>query len=622
MDISSHSNLEAFWGEQAEKLPWFSPWDTVLDWQEPYAKWFKGGTLNASYVCVDHHIKQGRGQHTACMWEDEAGNTQKWTYYELYKQVNSYAHALRKQGIQKGDIVVLYLPMMLDSLAIMLACARLGAIHSVVFSGFSSESLKSRIIDTKAKFVITADGTLRRGKIVDLKSIVDAAVSSIPFVKKVFVVQRYEQKLSLSHRDILFKTLLEQGVEIDPEPVDATHPLFILYTSGTTGKPKGLVHATGGYLTYVYSTIKWAFDINEEDVYWCTADIGWITGHSYVTYGPLMHGSQVLMYEGVPNYPDAGTWWKIIEKYSVSIFYTSPTALRMCMSAGDEWPHSYDLSSLKLLGTVGEPINPEVWHWYDKVIGKGRCPIVDTWWQTETGGFMIAPAPGLDLIKLKPGSATIPMPGIEAEVVDASGKPVPRGTKGFLVINKPWPGMTIGIYGDDKRFKETYWQKFKGRYYPGDYAIQDIDGYFWLLGRADEVLNIAGHRIGTSEIESAAVTLDIVSEAAAIGVKDPIRGETVVVFAILKNGHPATDSTASLVVKAIKGQIGKFVQPKEIYFVEKLPKTRSGKIMRRLLKAVIEERDIGDVSTLEDEASVHEVRASFERLRASVSRVV
>ena len=623
MDTSlSHSNLEDFWAEQAENLPWFTSWDTVLDWQEPYAKWFKGGTLNASYACVDHHIKQGKGQHIACMWEDERGASQQWTYYELYKEVNCYAHALRKQGVKKGDIVVLYLPMMLESMAIMLACARLGAIHSVVFSGFSSVSLEGRILDMQAKFVITADGTLRRGKIVNLKNIVDAAVSKTPCVEKVFVIKRYpEEKIALTNKDILLNDILETGVEISPEPVDATHPLFILYTSGTTGKPKGLMHSTGGYLTYVYSTIKWAFDITEDDVYWCTADIGWITGHSYVTYGPLLHGAQVVMYEGAPNFPDEGAWWKIIEKYKVSIFYTSPTALRMFMSYGDKWPNACNLSSLKILGTVGEPINPEVWMWYDKVIGKGTCPIVDTWWQTETGGFMISPAPALDLIKLKPGSATLPMPGIEAEVVDAEGNPVPRGAKGFLVINKPWPGMTIGIYKDDKRFKDVYWSKFKGRYYPGDYAIQDSDGYFWLLGRADEVLNIAGHRIGTAEIESAAITLGSIAEAAAIGIKDAIRGESVVIFAILKQGHIETADTSDQVSQAVKRHIGKFVQPKGVYIVEKLPKTRSGKIMRRLLKAVVEQRDIGDVSTLEDVASVDEVRASFEKIKASVARV-
>ena len=461
------SDIVSFWQEQAKKLPWFRRWDEVLDWQEPYAKWFKGGTINASYACLDQNILQGRGSNVACYWEDEQGNTKQLTYHELYKQVNWFAHILKTQGVKKGDIVILYLPMMIESMAVMLACARLGATHSVVFSGYSSKALQDRIEDTNAKFVITADGFYRRGNYINLKNIVDDAVSKCASVERIFIVQRYAQVPLMLHssRDVILNTIMKKEVIVEPEHVESTHPLFILYTSGTTGKPKGLIHSTGGYLTYVYSTFKWAFDPKPQDVYWCTADIGWITGHSYVVYAPLMHGAAVVMYEGVPDYPDPGIWWRLVEKYKISIFYTSPTALRLCMRYGNEWPTTYDLSSLKIIGTVGEPINPEVWQWFHAFIGKGKCPIIDTWWQTETGGFMIAPAPGLDLIKLKPGSATLPLPGIDAEIVDMHGSVVPNGKKGFLVINKPWPGITLGILGDDARFKEVYWIKFKNRYF-------------------------------------------------------------------------------------------------------------------------------------------------------------
>lgn len=611
--------IQRFWQEQAGSIPWFKQWDKVLEWEEPYAQWFKQGLLNASYVCVDQHVIAGRGATVALYWANEQGEAHQWTYQELYDQVNGLASFLRKNGVCRGDVVMLYLPMALESIAMMLACARLGATHSVVFSGFSSTALKDRIEDTKAKFVITADGSYRRGNFMSLKKIVDEAVSNTPTIERVFVVQRYcDQPLSLTARDLIVPRAFGKDIYVEPEKLEATHPLFILYTSGTTGRPKGLVHSTGGYLTYVYATIKWAFDIKQEDVYWCTADIGWITGHSYVAYGPLMHGAGVMIYEGTPSFPDPGAWWKVIQDYKVSIFYTSPTALRMCMKFGDEWPNAYDLSSLKMLGTVGEPINPEVWQWYHTTIGKRRCSVVDTWWQTETGGFMIAPTPGLKTIPLKPGSATLPLPGIDAEVVDAQGNSVPHGTKGFLVINKPWPGMTIGIFGEVERFKEVYWSKFKHRYYSGDYAIRDVDGYFWLLGRADEVLNISGHRIGTAEIESAVVSLPAVAEAATIGVNDEIRGEAIVIFVILKQNIPASPLLKQAVIDVVRASIGKFVQPKEVLFVDKLPKTRSGKIMRRLLRAVLESRDVGDVSTLEDEASVEEIRDCYDQIRQYV----
>jgi acetyl-CoA synthetase len=611
---------EDLWREQGGKLPWFKPFTRVLDWQEPVATWFGDGELNASYACVDVHALGENKNKVAFYWEDEKGNQTSWTYAKLYQEVNKIADILKRFGVKQGDVVVIYMPMVLEAIATMLAVVRLGAAHTVVFSGFSSQSLKDRIEDTHARVVVTADVSLRRGKIIRLKEIVDNALINCPAVETVLVLQRVAGVCAMTlGRDHFLHNLVSDDahVYVPPVAVPAMNPLFILYTSGTTGKPKGIIHSTGGYLAYVRAAMSWTFG-TQAAVYWCTADLGWITGHSCVVYGPLQLGMTQLIYEGAPDFPHPGRWWELIEKYKVNTFYTSPTALRLFMRFGIEWVQRHDLSSLELLGSVGEVINPEVWTWYHEVVGQGQCPIIDTWWQTETGCFMIAPAIQLKNIDLKPGCATFALPGIEPEIVDAAGLPVPRGTKGFLVIKKPWPGMSIGIFGDSGRFKHAYWSKFPGNYYSGDYAMQDADGYFWLFGRADEVLNVAGHRIGTAEIESVVVTVAEVAEAAAVGVFDEVKGEAVVIFAILSQGLQPDDALKAKVVQAVREQIGAFVTPRGVFFVEKLPKTRSGKIMRRLLKAVVEGNHIGDVSTLEDEASIDEVRASFNEIKAAL----
>lgn len=611
------SNLEKFWEKEAEKLPWFKRWDKVLQWEYPYARWFVGGLLNASYGCLDAHMHSWRKNKVAIYWEDEQGNTKSFSYSQLHREVNRFASALKNIGVKKGDIVVLYLPMIPELVISMLATVRVGAIHTVVFSGFSSKALADRINDTGAKVVITGDFGIRRGKLVPLKEIVDNALKLAPTVEKVILVKRTEEKVTIEEgRDLIYQELMRDAEKyVEPEPVEATHPLYILYTSGTTGKPKGIVHSTGGYLVYNYATYKWVFDISDESVYWCTADVGWVTGHSAIVYAPLLHGATIVMYEGSPDYPYLDKWWEIIEKYGVTIFYTSPTALRMFIRYGEEWIKKHDLSSLRILGTVGEAINPEVWEWYYKNIGNERCPIVDTWWQTETGGMMISPAPGLELVPLKPGSATLPLPGIDAEVVDDSGNPASPGIKGYLVIRKPWPGMLMDIYKDPVRYKETYWSRFNGMYYTADYAIKDSEGYFWLLGRADEVLKIAGHRIGTAEIESSAVATPSVAEAAVVAAPDEVKGEAIVLFVILKEGYKPGEDIKENIIDNIRKQIGPIATPREIYFVSKLPKTRSGKIMRRILKAIILDKPIGDVTTLEDEASVEEIKVSYEELK-------
>ena len=610
-------NLEKFWEKEAEKLPWFRRWDKVLQWEYPYARWFVGGLLNASYGCLDTHLNSWRKNKVAIYWEDEEGNTKSFSYAQLHREVNRFASVLKKIGVQKGDIIVLYLPMIPELVISMLATVRIGAIHTVVFSGFSSQALADRINDTGAKVLITGDFGIRRGKLVPLKEIVDNALKLAPTVEKVILVKRTEEKVTIEEgRDLIYQELMRDAEKyVEPEPVEATHPLYILYTSGTTGKPKGIVHSTGGYLVYNYSTYKWVFDISDESVYWCTADVGWVTGHSAIVYAPLLHGATIVMYEGSPDYPYLDKWWEIIEKYGVTIFYTSPTALRMFIRYGEEWIKKHDLSSLRILGTVGEAINPEVWEWYYKNIGNERCPIVDTWWQTETGGMMISPAPGLELVPLKPGSATLPLPGIDAEVVDDSGNPASPGIKGYLVIRKPWPGMLMDIYKDPVRYKETYWSRFNGMYYTADYAIKDSEGYFWLLGRADEVLKIAGHRIGTAEIESSAVATPSVAEAAVVAAPDEVKGEAIVLFVILKEGYKPGEDIKENIIDNIRKQIGPIATPREIYFVSKLPKTRSGKIMRRILKAIILDKPIGDITTLEDEASVEEIKVSYEELK-------
>ncbi|MEW6001998.1 MAG: acetate--CoA ligase [Nitrospirota bacterium] len=611
------SNLEGFWEKEAEKLPWFRRWEKVLLWDEPFAKWFVGATLNASYACVDVHLHSWRKNKVALYWEDEEGNTRSYSYAQLYREVNRFASILKNLGIKKGDIVVLYLPMIPELPIAMLATTRIGAIHTVVFSGFSSQALSDRINDTGAEVLITADFGTRRGKLVPLKEIVDGALKLAPRVKKVVLIRRRKEDVRIEEgRDLLYHELIKEAEKyVEPEAVESTHPLYILYTSGTTGKPKGIVHSTGGYLTYNFATYKWVFDISDESIYWCTADVGWVTGHSAIVYAPLLHGATIIVYEGAPDYPNIDRWWEIIEKYGITIFYTSPTALRMFIRYGEDWIKRHDLSSLKILGTVGEAINPEVWEWYYRNIGGERCPIVDTWWQTETGGIMISPAPGIELIPLKPGSATLPLPGIDAEVVDDSGNTLPPGIKGYLVIRKPWPGMLMGLYKDPERYKEIYWSKFKGMYYTADYAIKDEEGYFWLLGRADEVLKVAGHRLGTIEIESAVVATPFVAEAAVVGIPDPVKGENIVVFAILKEGYSPEDKIKDEITGSIRNLIGPIATPQAIYFVAKLPKTRSGKIMRRVLKAIVAGIEVGDVTTLEDEASVEEIKNVYEEFK-------
>lgn len=615
--------VKSFWEEEARRIPWFREWDKVLDWNEPFAKWFVGGKLNVSHACLDTHLTTDRKNKVAIYWEDEEGNTRTFSYLQLYHEVNRFASGLKKIGVNKGDRVVIYMPMIPEAVAAMLACARVGAIHSVVFSAFGSTALADRIEDAQARFLITADFGKRRGKLIPIKKVVDEALESVDSIERVVVVKRTDEAIMLNtQRDIFYHDVMKAGDDyFAPEVVDASHPLFILYTSGTTGKPKGIVHSTGGYLVYANSVYNRAFDPQEDSTYWCTADIGWITGHSFVTYAPLASGSSILLYEGGPDYPAIDRWWELIEKYKVSIFYTSPTALRMFMRHDTRHITKHDLSSLKILGSVGEVINPEVWKWYHKYIGNEECPIIDTWWQTETGGFMIAPS-AQNLVPLKPGSATFPLHGVEADVVDIDGFPVSANTKGFLVIKKPWPGMLMGVYNNPERFKKVYWSKFPGMYYTGDYAQRDDDGYFWLLGRSDEALNVAGHMLGTAEIESAAVAAFSVAEAAVVGVPDDLKGEAVVLFATLRKGVEADDATTREIVQSIRHLVGPFAKPRDIYFVDALPKTRSGKIMRRILKAIARGEEIGDVSTLENEASVEEVRIAYEKVKGVARHTV
>ncbi|MDH3341827.1 MAG: acetate--CoA ligase [Nitrosopumilus sp.] len=615
----ANSDFVSFWGEQAKNLSWFSPWEKTLDWQPPFARWFVGGTINASYNALDIH-QDSRADKPAILWEGENGEFRKLTYGDMLIQVKKFSNVLKSLGVQKGDRVTLYLPMVPELPIAMLACARVGAVHTVVFSGFSATSIKDRIIDSKSKVVVTADGGYRRGKIVKLKQVVDDAIKDLDFVDHVIVLERAKNKIIMSSKDKLWNDLMKDASDTcDAEKLDSNHPLYILYTSGTTGKPKGVLHGTGGYLTHLYSTFKWAFDIKDSDVFFCTADIGWVTGHSYVVYAPLLHGATEVMYEGAPDFPDASRMWDILQKYKVTIFYTTPTALRMFMKFGDDIPNSFDLSSLRLLGTVGEPINPEVWKWYFKIIGKEKCPIIDTWWQTETGGMLISPLPGLETIPLKPGSGAFSIPGVNATIVDENGDEVPANTKGYLVINNPWPGMFLTLWGDDEKYKTVYWSKYENLYYPGDYALKDDDGYLWLLGRADDVMKVAGHRIGTAELESCIVSHRDVAESAVCGIPDDVKGEVIIAFVVLKQG---VLSNIVILEKElsdkIRSDIGSIATPKQIYFVSKLPKTRSGKIMRRLLKAIGNNETIGDISTLEDGAAVIEVQNVFDKLQKSI----
>lgn len=618
----SIENLEQFWSNEADNLLWFKKWDKILDWNPPFAKWFVGGQLNVSVNCLDRHIDNHHKNKAAIIWQGENGTVQTYTYYQLYLAVNRVASALKELGINKGDRITIYLPMIPELLITMLACARIGAIHTVVFSGFSVKALSDRVNDSMSKLIITADYGIRRGNKVHLKKVVDEAISIMPTVENIIILNRGTDELSLSKNEITWQQLIENAKRFcEPEILESTDPLYILYTSGTTGKPKGVLHGTGGYLTHLYATSKWVFNFNEEDIFFCTADMGWVTGHSYIAYAPLLHGVTQIIYEGAPDYPKPDKYWTIIEKHGATILYTTPTALRMYMKYGSTIPNSFDLSTLRLLGTVGEPINPEVWMWYFKTIGKEQCPIIDTWWQTETGGIMISQCLGIDSIPMKPGSATLPVPGIDIAIVDETGRYVNSNTKGYLVIKKPWPGMLMTLWNDDEKYQDVYWNRFPGFYYSGDFALSDTDNYIWLLGRSDDVLKIAGHRLSTMELESAFVSFSAVAEAAVTSKPDEKKGESIVAFLVLKTSHQGSEHLRQDLIKHIRNTIGSIATPDEIHFVARLPKTRSGKIMRRLLKSISANSDtIGDVSTLEDEASVEEIKQAYHDLHNTLRK--
>lgn len=600
---------QAFWAEQAARLEWIAPWERVLDWDLPYAKWFIGGKLNASVNCLDRHVEAGGGDKVAFHFVGEPGDSRTVTYRELLEEVCRFANALRELGIRKGDRVAIYMPMVPELPVAMLACARIGAVHSVVFGGFSAEALAGRIQDAGARAIITADGGWRRGEIVPLKQNADRAAEDSPTVEKVIVVSRTKNDVTMkADRDVWYHELVkDQPIACVPEAMDSEDILFTLYTSGTTAKPKGIVHTTAGYLTGASATHRMIFDIKADDIYWCAADIGWVTGHSYIVYGPLANHTTGILYEGAPDFPDKDRFWSIVEDHRATILYTAPTAIRAFMRWGSDYPAKHDLSSLRLLGSVGEPINPEAWMWYREHIGRGVTPVVDTWWQTETGAIMISPLPGITT--LKPGSASRAFPGISVEVVDDSGKPVSPGVSGgYLTITEPWPSMLRGIWGDHERYVETYWSRFPGRYFAGDGCRQDIDGDFWFMGRVDDVMNVAGHRISTTEVESALVDHPSVAEAAVVGKKDPDTGEAIFAYVILRGDAEAAEDLAEDLRSHVANKIGKLARPKQIMFTPDLPKTRSGKIMRRLLRDVAEERALGDVTTLADPAIVDAIR--------------
>jgi acetyl-CoA synthetase len=606
------ADIEKFWGRHAAELHWFKPFKKVLEWNEPFAKWFVGGQTNISYNCLDIHLDTPRKNKAALIWEGEPGDRRVYTYQTLHHEVSKVAGVLKGLGIKPGDVVSIYMPLVPELAIAMLACARIGAIHSVIFGGFSAEAIADRNNDAKAKLQITADGGWRRGQQLQLKATVDEALKKSPTVEKCIVLRRLGTHVHMEPgRDLWWHDVMEEAnADCPATPMDSEAPLFILYTSGSTGKPKGIKHTTAGYNLFTKKTAEWVFDLREEDTFWCTADIGWITGHSYVVYGMLANGATVVMYEGAPNWPDEGRFWEIIERYRVNILYTAPTAIRAFIKWGDHWPDAHDLSSLRLLGTVGEGINPEAWIWYHEKIGQRRCPIVDTWWQTETGGIMMSPLPGA--IATKPGSCTRPLPGIVPAIVDASGKPVPEGSGGWLVMEKPWPGMLRGIWGDDARYQEQYWSKVPGKYLAGDNARRDADGYYWIMGRIDDVLNVSGHRLSTIEIESALVSHPRVAEAAAVGRPDEIKGQAVSVFVTLKGGE-ATDALRDELRKHVRKEIGALAQPDDVHFTAALPKTRSGKIMRRLLRDIAEGKEtVGDTTTLEDYSILAKLREQEE----------
>jgi acetyl-CoA synthetase len=608
---------DAFWARMAGELEWSRPWDTVLDWQPPHARWFVGGQLNASVNCLDRHIRGPRRNKAALIWEGEPGDRRTLTYFDLHRDVSAFANVLRSLGIRKGDRVAIYLPLIPELAIAMLACARIGAAHNVVFGGFSAESLRDRINDSTCRLLITADGGYRRGQIVPLKQVADEALTGTPSIEHVVVVRRGGADIPIhitEGRDHWYHRLMQDAsFTCEPEPMDAEDMLYILYTSGTTGKPKGIVHTTGGYLVGAYTTTKLVFDLRDEDVYWCTADIGWVTGHSYVVYGPLANGATVVMYEGAPDWPQKDRFWSIIERYGVTILYTAPTAIRAFMGWGSEWPAKHDLSSLRLLGSVGEPINPEAWMWYHQVIGHSRCPIVDTWWQTETGAIMITPLPGVTT--LKPGSATRPFPGITAEIRNERGETIEVGG-GLLALTRPWPSMLRGIYGDPDRYVQQYWNKWgSGVYVTGDGAKRDADGDFWLLGRVDDVINVAGHRLGTMEVESALVDHPSVAEAAVVGRSHQVKGQAIAAFVTLKQGVGMTSALIDDLKEHVVQKIGAIARPDDILFTADLPKTRSGKIMRRLLRDIAEGKALGDTTTLADPAVVAKLKANYEEER-------
>jgi len=601
---------EGFWAEMAEQLDWYQKWDKVLvaDFKEGKHEWFVGGKLNVSYNCLDRHLKTWRKNKAALVWEGDIGDTKTLTYQELHYHVGKFANVLKKHGVKKGDRVTIYLPMILELPIAMLACARIGAIHSVVFGGFSAEALRDRILDCGSTVLICADGYYRSGKTIKSKDNADAALKSCPDVKNVIIVRRAGNEVNMvAGRDYWWHEEVNApdiNAVCEPAVLDAEDPLFILYTSGSTGKPKGVLHTQAGYLLYCYQTLKWIFDVKEEDTYWCTADIGWVTGHSYIMYGPLALGTTSLVFEGVPNYPRPDRFWEIVEKYQVNIFYTAPTAIRAIMREGDEWPNKHDLSSLRILGTVGEPINPEAWMWYYNVIGKGRCPIVDTWWQTETGGILITPLPGATPIK--PGSATIPFPGVLPAILREDGSEVNVNEGGYLVIKRPWPGLMRRVYGDPQRFKETYFVRFPGVYTTGDGARIDEDGYYWLMGRIDDVINVSGHRIGTAEVESALVSHEKVAEAAVVGMPHEVKGQGIYAFVTLKVGVAKDEALIKELAAHVRKEIGPIATPDKIQFADGLPKTRSGKIMRRILTKIAagSVEELGDTSTLADPSVV------------------